>query len=139
AAVGAAGTLLGSPWYLLNYATTHSLDGKLANPKNATTITHGDTYSIAGVVAHFMRLVIDAVDPSGAAGRDRFLYLVAAGVVLALAVRARRRLGTVGIAAAVGLAALPLAFCAIDHGLLHAYQKLWVSAGKHNLAFLGAD
>src|SRR5581483_3437995 len=48
--VGALGTLLGSPWYLLNYATTHSLDGKLANPKNATTITHGDTYSIAGVV-----------------------------------------------------------------------------------------
>src|SRR5581483_8023167 len=137
--VGALGTLLGSPWYLLNYATTHSLDGKLANPKNATTITHGDTYSIAGVVAHFLRLVVDAVDPSGAAGRDRFLYLVAAGVVLALGVRARRRLGNVGLVAAVGLAALPLAFHSIDHGLLHAYQKLWVSLGKHNLAFLGGD
>src|SRR5581483_9708179 len=110
AAVGAAGTLLGSPWYLLNYATTHSLDGKLANPKNATTVTHGDTYSVAGVVAHFLRLVVDAVDPSGAVGRDRFLYLVAAAVVLALGLRARRRLGNAGLVAAAGLAALPLAF-----------------------------
>jgi hypothetical protein len=137
--VGAAGTLLGSPWYLLNYATTHSLDGKLANAKNAATVTKGDTYSAAGVVAHLMRLVVDAVDPSGAAGRDRFLYLVAAGVVLALGVRARRRLGMVGLVAAVGLAALPLAFHAIDHGLLHAYQKFWIELGKHGLAFLGSD
>jgi hypothetical protein len=137
--VGLAGILLGSPWYVLNIVKTRHLDGKLANPQNATTVTHGDTYSPAGVVAHFMRLVIDAVDPSGAIGRDRFLYLVAAGVVLALGVRARRRLGPVGLVAAVGLAALPLAFRAIDHGFLHGYQKLWVSLGKHNLAFLGGD
>jgi hypothetical protein len=139
AGVGLAGILLGSPWYILNLVKTRHLDGKLANPENAAKVTQGNTYSPAGVVAHFMRLVIDAVDPSGAVGRDRFLYLVGAGVVLALGLRARRRLGNVGLVAAVGLAALPLAFRAIDHGLLHAYQKLWVSAGKHNLAFLGSD
>jgi len=137
--VGLAGILLGSPWYVLNLVKTQHLDGKLANPQNATTVTHGDTYSPAGVVAHFMRLVIDAVDPSGAVGRDRFLYLVAAAVVLVLAVRARRRLGTLGLVAATGLAALPLAFRAIDHELLHGYQKLWVSLDKRNLAFLGGD
>ncbi len=137
--VGLAGILLGFPWYVLNLVKTQHFDGKLANPENAAKVTQGNTYSPAGVVAHFMRLVIDAVDPSGAVGRDRFLYLVAAGVVLALAVRARRRLGNVGVAAAVGLTALPLAFRAIDHGFLHAYQKLWVSAGKDTLAFLGSD
>ncbi len=137
--VGLAGILLGAPWYILNLVKTHHLDGKLANPENAAKVTQGNTFSPAGVVAHFMRLVIDAVDPSGAVGRDRFLYLVAAGVVLVLAVRARKRLGHTGIAAAVGLAALPLAFRAIDHAFLHGYQKLWVSAGKHTLAFLGSD
>lgn len=137
--VGLAGIVLGAPWYVLNLIKTHHLDGKLANPKSAATVTKGDTYSAAGTVAHFLRLLVDAVDPSGAVGRDRFLYLVAAGVVLALGVRARKRLGTVGLVAAVGLAALPLAFHAIDHELLKGYQKLWIKLGHRDLAFLGFD
>jgi len=137
--VGVAGIVLGSPWYVLNVIKTHHLDGKLAQAKSAATVTKGDTYSFAGTVAHVMRLVVDAVDPSGAVGRDRFLYLVAAGVVLVLGVRARKRLGTIGLVVAVGLAALPLAFRAIDHELLHGYQKLWIKLDRRNLAFLGFD
>ena len=53
----------------------------------------GTRTRLAGVVAHFMRLAIDAVDPSGAVGRDRFLYLVGAAVVLVLGIRGRRRFG----------------------------------------------
>ncbi len=137
--VGAGGIVLGCYWYVLNIAKTGHFDGKLGNATNATTVEHGNTYSPAGIVAHFMRLVVDAVDPSGAVGRDRFLYLVGAGVVLFFGVRGRKRFGWVSIAVAVALAALPLAFRAIDHELLHAYQKLWVALDRHNLAFLGFD
>ena len=137
--VGAGGIALGCYWYVLNIAKTGHFDGKLGNATNATTVEHGNTYSPAGIVAHFMRLVVDAVDPSGAVGRDRFVYLVGAGVVLFFGVRGRKRFGWISIAVAVALAALPLAFRAIDHGLLHAYQKLWVALDRHNLAFLGFD
>jgi hypothetical protein len=136
--VGAAGIALGCYWYVLNLAKTGHIDGRLAQAANAAA-EHGNTYSPAGIVAHFMRLVVDSVDPSGAVGRDRFLYLVAAGVVLALGIRGRRRFGVWSIVVAVALAALPLAFRALDHELLHAYQKLWVSLGRRNLAFLGFD
>src|SRR5262249_14326572 len=64
--VGIAGIVLGSPWYLLNIVKTGKFDGKIANVKNASTAAHGNTYSLAGTVGHFLRLLIDAFDPSGA-------------------------------------------------------------------------
>jgi hypothetical protein len=137
--VGVAGTVLGSYWYLYNLAKTHHLGGQLGQPAHSTTIEHGNTYSVAGVIAHFVRLVIDAVDPSGAVGRDRFVYLIGAGIVLALGIRGRKRFGWISIALAVALAALPVAFRAIDHELLHGYQKALISLDRRNLAFLGYD
>ena len=56
-----------------------------------------------------------------------------------LGLRARRLLRPVEIVAAAALAAVPLAFRPVQHGLLHAYQKLWVSLDRHGLAFLGFD
>jgi hypothetical protein len=137
--VGAGGVALGSYWYLFNLAKTGRLGGRFAQPQQAVFVQKGNTYSFAGTVAHLMRLVIDAVDPSGAAGRDRFLYLVGAAVVLVLGIRGRRRFGWISIVVAVALAALPLAFRVIDHELLHAYQKLWVTLDRPDLAFLGYD
>jgi hypothetical protein len=137
--VGVAGTVLGSYWYLYNLAKTKHLGGQLGQPAHSTTVEHGNTYSVAGVIAHFVRLLIDAVDPSGAIGRDRFVYLIGAGIVLALGIRGRKRFGWISIALAVALAALPIAFRAIDHGLLHGYQKALVTLHRHNLAFLGYD
>lgn len=137
--VGACGVALGSYWYLFNLAETGRPGGRFAQAQHAVVVGKGNTYSLAGVVAHFMRLAIDGVDPSGSVGRDRFLYLVGAAVVLVLGIRGRRRFGWIAVVAAVALAALPLAFRAIDHELLHAYQKLWVSLDRPNLAFLGFD
>jgi hypothetical protein len=136
--VGAGGIVLGSYWYLLNIVKTGKFDGKIASTPNATEV-HGNTYSFAGTIAHFLRLLIDSFDPSGAVGRDRFLYLIAAALILVLGLRQRGRLGTGLVAAAAALAALPLAFRWIDHGLLHAYQKFWVALDRHYLAFLGFD
>ena len=137
--VGVSGIVLGAYWYLLNIAKTHHINGEIADVKNATTVEHGNTRSVVGTIAHFMRLVIDAVDPSGAVGRDRFLYLAAAGLILALGLRVRGRVGTGLVVGAAALAALPLAFRWIDHELLHAYQKLWVHFDRRDLAFLGFD
>jgi hypothetical protein len=86
-----------------------------------------------------MRLVIDAVDPSGSVGRDRFVYLVAAGLILVLGFRVRGRVGIGLVVGAAALAALPLAFPWLGHELLHAYQKLWVQLDRRDLAFLGFD
>jgi hypothetical protein len=137
--VGVIGIALGSYWYVLNLAKTGHIDGKLAQAQNATTVEHGNTYSIAGVVAHTLRLGIDAVDPSGSVGRDRLLYLVAAAAILVLGLRVRRRAGAAEVLIAAALAAVPIAFRPVQHQLLHAYQKLWVSLDRHNLAFLGFD
>jgi 4-amino-4-deoxy-L-arabinose transferase-like glycosyltransferase len=134
--VGAAGTALGSYWYLLNFAKTRHFNGSVAQAAHAAPAGHGNTYSAAGFVAHSMRLAIDAVDPSGSVGRDRFLYVVAAAVVLLVGLRARRR---AGVLVGAALTAVPLAFQPVQHGLLHAYQKLWVSLSRHTLAFLGFD
>ena len=136
--VGIGGLVVGSYWYVLNIAKTGKLDGKIATAQNATT-AHGNTRSFAGTIAHLMRLVIDAFDPSGAVGRDRFLYLIAAALILVLGLRTRGRVGTGLVVGAAALAALPLAFRWIDHELLHGYQKLWVALGRSNLAFLGFD
>jgi hypothetical protein len=137
--VGVAGSVLGSYWYLLNRAKTGKFDGNIANPQNATTVEHGNTYSFLGTIAHFLRLLIDAFDPSGAVGRDRFVYLVATALVLVLGWRVRGRLGTWTVAAAAGLVAVCVAWHWIDHGLLRAYQKLFVQLDRHDLAFLGFD
>ena len=40
---------------------------------------------------------------------------------------------------AAALAGAPLAWRVIDHGFLHAYQKLWVALDRRDLAFLGFD
>jgi hypothetical protein len=137
--VGVAGVALGSYWYLFNLAETGRLGGRFAEAHHAVVVGKGNTNSPAGVVAHVMRLAIDAVDPSGSVGRDRLLYLVAAAAILALGLRARRGMRPVEAVMAAALAAVPLAFRPVQHGLLHAYQKLWVSLGRHTLAFLGFD
>jgi hypothetical protein len=72
-------------------------------------------------------------------GRDRLLYVVAAAVILVLGFRVRRRAGLAPVLIAAALATVPLAFRPVQHELLHAYQKLWVSLSRHNLAFLGFD
>ncbi len=137
--VGVAGVVLGSYWYLFNLAETGRLGGRFAEAHHAVVVGKGNTYSVAGVVAHVMRLTIDAVDPSGSVGRDRLLYLVAVGVILVLGLRARHRVGLAWVLVAAALVAIPLAFRPVQHELLHAYQKLFVSLDRHYLAFLGFD
>ena len=139
ALVGVSGIVLGSYWYLLNRSKTGKFDGDIGSAQNATTVEHGSTFSFLGTIAHFLRLLIDAFDPSGAVGRDRFVYLVAAGLVLILGWRAKRRTDAWLVGAAAALVAACVAWRWIEHQLLHGYQKLFVQLDRHDLAFLGFD
>ena len=93
AVAGAAGIALGAFWYFVNRAETGSFIPRFA-PTNQGGAASRTTRSFVKYPAQLSRLVIDAIDPAGSVGRDRWLYLVAAVIVLAvgLVVAARRQL-----------------------------------------------
>ncbi len=142
AAFGAGAVALGSYWYLVNLAETGRLDGNFVKTAVTNNPSVAQPRSNVGWLAHLFRQLIDAVDPSGSVGRDGFLYLFAAAVVSATGVaalrgRSRRSLG--GSVAATALVASLVAVRAVQHGLLHAYQKAWIELGHRRLAFFGFD
>jgi hypothetical protein len=95
---------------------------------------------VAPVAARTLRIAIEFVDLSGAGGRDRWLYGIAAIVVLAVAIvvfvrtRARGTLVAGGIAALV--AAVPLLLLPFEHRLINVYFKFWDALGRRDLANL---
>jgi hypothetical protein len=138
-----AGLTLGSFWYLVNLAESGRLFGELAgggvNDPNDPALQPLPQRA----AAFFLRRVIDAVEPAGAVGRDRWLYGVAAavvlciGLVLSLRRRSRSTLATALLASAFTAAALAV-HPAYDF-LLRAYQKVFFELGRPLLAFLEAD
>lgn len=94
-------------------------------------------------VALLARRAIDAIDPSGGIGTDRFIYAVAAAALLAggaLASMRRRPPEPVIVAiAAAAIALLPLVLDPLHNVLLRGYQKTWLLLGHPDLAFLGYD
>jgi hypothetical protein len=86
------------------------------------------------------RLAIDAVDPAGAAGPDRYAYAVVAALLLVLAgvsaYRARSRAAALAGVGAAALVLLPVAFESIHDNLRRGYQHALVGHSE-DLAFLG--
>jgi hypothetical protein len=126
-----AGTVAGAYWYVVNLVETGTWDGHVAEGYNVDR-------SPAAVVARGVRIAIEFIEVPGASGRDRWLYAIAALVVLAVAgtsfVRTRRTAALVagGLAAVVAL--IPLSLPSIEHTLIRGYFKFWVVAGRHDLA-----
>lgn len=128
-----SGAALGAFWYLVNLKETGTLDGH---------VTEG--YSVdrgpLAISAFASRLAINFIDMSGANGRDRWLYALAAGAVLAGSsiafLRSRRRatLARGGVVALVTLA--PLSLFAIEYELIRGYFKFWTALGRPDLANL---
>jgi 4-amino-4-deoxy-L-arabinose transferase-like glycosyltransferase len=141
AVAGAGGIALGAFWYFVNRSETGSFVPRFTPEDEAATITHDP--GPVRYIALLGRLAVDAVDPAGSVGRDRYVYLVAAVVVLlvgvVVAARSRSRGVAIGAIAAACVVALPAAFVTLHEKLLTGYQRVWVDAGKPDLAFLGAE
>jgi len=127
------GAVLGAYWYVVNLVETGTLDGHVSEE------FHVDRSPVS-VVARAVRTAILFFDMSGANGRDRWLYLVASLVVLAIAgvffVRARRRTLLLTGAVAAVVAAVPLLVVPVERGAIRAYFKFWDLAGRRDLAAL---
>ena len=128
-----AGTAVGAFWYVVNYAETGLWDNHIASEYSVDR-------GLAPVASRIMRIGIEFVDLSGATGRDRWFYGIAALVVLVVAavsflrVRTRATLVAGGIAAVV--AALPLLLIPFEHRLIRVYFKFWDALGYRDLANL---
>jgi hypothetical protein len=131
-AVG-AGALAGAFWYAVNLGETHTWDGHVSEE---FSVDHGPVQ----VAARTMRIAIEFVDLSGASGRDRWLYGIAAVGVLVVATllflrsRSRKTL-LAGVVAAV-VTAIPLTLLRFENGLIRAYFKFWDALGHRDLADL---
>jgi hypothetical protein len=127
------GAVAGAFWYAVNLAETHTWDGHVSDE---FSVDHGP----AAVAARTMRIAIEFVDLSGATGRDRWLYGIAAIVVLVVALllflRSRsRKILLAGVAAAL-VAAVPLVLLRFENGLIRGYFKFWNALGHRDLANL---
>jgi hypothetical protein len=129
----AAGTVVGAYWYAVNLVETHTWDG------HVTDEFHVDR-TIAAIAARIARFGIEFVDMSGAVGRDRWLYvlaaLVAGAAVAAVYVRRGQRAGAIDAMVAVALTLAPLVLFRVSHGLVRAYFKTWTVLGRRDLADL---
>ena len=125
-----AGSAAGAYWYVVNWRHTGSWDGGFPNEK-----------AEPGVVAagsRGLRSSIQLVELPGAAGRDRWLYVVTAAVLfaaLAFLLRRRRGRGAIAMGAvAAVVAALPVLVPTLRRYLDQAYVDLWRAIGRDDLA-----
>ncbi|HEU0304996.1 MAG TPA: hypothetical protein VFR32_10505 [Gaiellaceae bacterium] len=139
ALAGLAGVALGAFWYYVNLAERGSLFPRFA-PIDQSGPAHEEDTSLL-LPASVGRLVVDAFDPAGSVGRDRYLYVVAAAVVLAVGLLAasRRRSRAVAVTAivAAGLALVPVLFVSLHDRILRGFQRFWLELDKPALAFIG--
>ena len=143
AVAGASGIALGAFWYFVNRAETGSFIPRFAPTNQAGAGSASHDTDLVKYPAQLGRLAIDAVDPAGSVGRDRWVYLVAAVIVLAvglvLAARKKSRSAAIAGVVAAAIVAVPVAFVTLHRELLDGFQRFWLEAGEPDLAFLGAD
>jgi hypothetical protein len=135
---GAAGLVAGSFWYFVNLSEKGKLIPQFApgNPEQ-----HVDDETVLRIPALVARMAVDAVDPAGSVGRDRWVY---AGVAIALVILGAflaagrgRRAPLVGAAVAAAVVLTPIAFPWL-HDLIHrGYQRTLLELDEPGLAFVG--
>ena len=135
---GLAGIIVGSFWYAVNLVEKGNAIPRFA-PLNEKRIHAPEHIRLP---AHLARLVIDAVDPAGSVGRDRWLYALGAAVLLVLGVVAVRRgrsgAGLVAVVIAAALVLVPLLVPFVHDKLLRGYQRALLHINRPDLAFLGS-
>jgi hypothetical protein len=134
---GLAGIAVGGFWYGVNRVELGSFIPRFA-PSNEMP-SHAAQH--VRIPAQLARLAIDAIDPAGAVGRDRYLYAVAAALIVAgaLIVASRRNargVALVGILAGA-LVLVPIGFHFVHEHALDLYRRALDRWGEERLAMLG--
>ena len=128
--IGAAGL-----WYAF-----HQAEAGGAGEEQGAVLDRGAQAEPFMFPAFMARLAIDAVDPAGSVGRDRYAYAIAAAVLLVLAgawaYRGRSRAAALSGVAAAALVLLPVAFESIYDTLRRGYQRALVGVDP-DIAFRG--
>lgn len=123
------GAVAGGYWYVVNWQHTGSWDGGFPYEE----IDRG----AAATVARVLRSAVQFVELPGGAGRDRWLYAIAAGVMLVVTLLVRRRNvrgAVLGGALAAGLALAPVLTPDVRRYADQAYAELWRGVGRDDLA-----
>ena len=123
-----AGSAVGAYWYVVNWHQAGSWDAGFPYEE----LDRG----LEDTVARALRSAIQFVELPGGAGRDRWLYGVAALIVLVLAgigvLRGGRRRIVLGLAALLALA--PVLVPDLRRYFDEAYLELWRALGRDDLA-----
>lgn len=135
---GAAGIVLGAFWYVVNLAESGSLMPRFVPIVPGPSLDDEETALL--LPAAVARLAVDAFDPAGSVGRDRYLYAVAGAVLIAagltVAARRRSRTGAITAVVAAGLVLIPVLFVSLYDRLLRGFQRFWLEV-EPDLAFIG--
>jgi hypothetical protein len=124
---GALGLAVEATWFVVNRDASAGLFGSHSHES-------GLRDGIVMMTARATRYAVETVELPGAAGRDAFLYIVPATLILLVGILTRRpRLGLV----AAALAALPVTMVALERGLRRVYFNGWQLVGSDSETELG--
>ena len=143
AVAGVSGIALGAFWYFVNRAETGSRHPRFAPTNQGGAGASHDPEPVK-YPAQLSRLAIDAIDPAGSVGRDRWLYLVAARSCSPSGCRSPPAAAVASGGHCSGgrcaaIVTVPVAFVTLHERLLDGFQRFWLDRGEPDLAFLGAD
>ena len=134
AAVGAGAIAMGALWYVYHHAAAGG-----AGEEQRAALSRSTTPSETPL--YMWRNAIDAVDPAGSVGRDRYAYVVVAVVLLAIVgvVAWRRRSRALAWSAGLvaGLLLVPAAFESAHDVLRRGYERALIGRVDERLVFLG--
>ena len=139
ALAGAGAIVVGGFWYAVNLIETgHLLSGYTKDDSPNEKVA-----PVVRAIGELSRTLVDTVDPAGEVGRDRLVYIAAAGVLAAVgAIVASRRRGLrpgAPFFAAAVLVLLPVATATANQQLLRAHQHVWLGLDEPVVAFFSFD
>jgi hypothetical protein len=125
---GAVGVVTGAAWLIANATSGRGMFGEVGDAHR------GDRDGALAMVARATRYLVEAFELPGAPGKDRFLYVLAALVVLGSFLALRQTMFAI---VACGLTLLPLLVLPAERALHSIYFNGWELVGYRPATELG--